>query len=459
MNAISRRSFCRFVGASAFAGVSPYLRAEAQPSDPRIPSDVDRLRRVLVNPPSSDDLTLYAAGGKLVPLWLAVPPEAVDGHREMVDLLRRSGAEVLVLEEVLDAAIAEAHRQRAWSAWLSGTHPRIAENPDAVTAKTLLNRDPRFQFQRSHDGNYRHVIDPMVGMWYVRDVGVMTPRGWILCNFVSEHRRREAALFRFARQFAPQLRDYPIAFDAVEEGYFVEGGDIQVVDPKTLFVGVGNRTDPRVAPLLARRLEMDVVAVQTRKLDWLKPEKEPDPLHNVFLHLDTYFTHVGPGQALTLPWIFESRFAGTDPESRFIAGMQGQPEFDDEKAKKALEFVREVGVVRRFRGGTGEEEKGPDGEKIVDYVRSRGYTVHYVGGPPPEEPDLAHWFKVVFLEHERQAANVIATAPGEIIAFSGATRTHAALKSQGLRVSTINGRELWRGNGGPHCLTLPLDRG
>ena len=456
---MNRREFTQLAGALALAGLAPGICRSSTPAQKFVPNDVARLRRVLVNPPSADDLMLYAAGGELVPDWLAVAPEAIEGHQQMLNLLRKSGAEVLLLEDVLDAAIVESRRRGAWAAWLSGTHPQLTGLADAVTARTLLNRDPAIQFKKDTGGHYRHVQDPMLGMWYMRDVAIMTPRGLMLANFLNPERRREAVLFRFAAQFAPQLRDYPVVFDAAREGYFAEGGDFQVVDDQTLFVGVGNRTDPRIAPLLAQRLEMDVVAVQTRKLEWLKLAKEKDPLAGLFLHLDTYFTHIGPKEVLTLPWIFESRFEGKDPLSDFIAGIQSEADFDNEKSKKALEFVRELGTVKRFRAGSGKEDKSAKGEKIVDLVKGRGYTVHYVGGPPPIEPDLNHWFKVVYFEHERQGANVVATAPREIISYEGASRTHAALKAAGLRVETFNGRELWRGNGGPHCLTLPLERG
>ena len=68
-------------------------------------------------------------------------------------------------------------------------------------------------------------------------------------------------------------------------------------------------------------------------------------------------------------------------------------------------------------------------------------------------------FTTVLPEHEHQAANVVATSPGNVIAYEGATQTHAALRRAGIHVTTFPGRELWPRDGGPHCLTMPLERG
>jgi arginine deiminase len=115
--------------------------------------------------------------------------------------------------------------------------------------------------------------------------------------------------------------------------------------------------------------------------------------------------------------------------------------------------------VRLYRAGSGDEDASVHDLKLVDYVRQRGYDVTFVGGAPPDTPDFEYLIEVVLREHALQAANVVATGPGRVIAFEGAARTHAALAAAGVHVSTFDARELWPWNGGPHCLTLPLERG
>jgi arginine deiminase len=62
-------------------------------------------------------------------------------------------------------------------------------------------------------------------------------------------------------------------------------------------------------------------------------------------------------------------------------------------------------------------------------------------------------------ELRRQAANVIATSPGEVIAYEGSPLTRASLEAAGISVRTFGARELWANHRGPHCLTMPFVRG
>lgn len=57
-----------------------------------------------------------------------------------------------------------------------------------------------------------------------------------------------------------------------------------------------------------------------------------------------------------------------------------------------------------------------------------------------------------------QAANVVAVAPGNVIAYAGNAAAFDALKRAGAEVTLFNGTELRHNNGGPHCMTMPLER-
>jgi arginine deiminase len=449
-----------FVGSLSAAAVGTrFLPMAWAASRPFVTSDIDPLRKVIVNRPSTSDYFVSLAMGDFPIPWLGTPEDAVREHRELERLLGESGAKVLQLEALLDEAIAAARAKGVFRTWLNATFPRLDVLEEKVTGATLLARTADVQFQTDAQGNYRHVIEQLTGSWWVRDAAVMTPRGLVICNFLALRRRPEARLLRLAADFTPSLAGYPVVFDGAEEGLILEGGDFQVLDGRTILMGCGNRTDPRVAPLLARRLEMDVVAVQMRKTDALKWVKATDPLRGLFLHLDTCFTRVGEKKALTLPYFFEAEHSGKDPFTRLWKGIAGEPAIDEEEAKKAVEYLANIGWLKRYRAGSGEEDPSVKDIKLVDWAKQQGWTIHFVGGPPPAETDLVHFFRVVMVEHEKQAANVVATSPGHILAYEGAARTHADLRAGGVKVETFAARELWPGNGGPHCLTLPLERG
>jgi N-dimethylarginine dimethylaminohydrolase len=62
-------------------------------------------------------------------------------------------------------------------------------------------------------------------------------------------------------------------------------------------------------------------------------------------------------------------------------------------------------------------------------------------------------------EFETLGANVLALAPRRALVVEGNPVTRRRLEAAGAEVLAYSGRELSKGDGGPTCLTLPLERG
>lgn len=457
MDRVSRRAV--MAGAAALAAFP--ARAQGRQF---VGSDIGGLKRVLVHSLAPNDTSFDRLSDGLLPGVDSDVAAAAVQHAGLIALLKAQGAQPIELADALTGAIEATRGSGVFAAWLEAAFPLLGADPGKVTAATILGRDPAVRFRLGSDGEYRHLADETNSTIWTRDSAFMAPAGLVICRSVSTRRRRENMLLRFVYAHSPLLRDFPIAFDAVEEGIGLEGGDAMIVDKDTLFLGHGNRTDPRMAPILARRLNMDVLAVQTVKQDFIRPSapgvKIPiAELRILLLHLDTYFTHVGPKHALCVPYLLEKAHAEDNPLARFIRGARAQSMLDPEDAEKALALLKDFGRVKLYRRGTGKTEDLGD-MKLVDYLRGQGYRFTFVGGKRPagDAAAFAHFMEVTYPELRRQASNVVQATPGRVLAYAGNPATAAALAVDGVVVDTFPARDLWQWHGGPHCLTQPLER-
>lgn len=465
MSTITRRDAFTLMSAAAVSALAgPATAQDASIKAPFLTSDIGTLRTVLVHSIVPNEQPVERLSKNLIPYAEADMVAAARQQADLMALLRSSGARLIEVADALQTAIEATKPSGVFAAWVEALFPRLAKNPSAVTVDMLLGRDPETQYTLGPDGDYRwQAHDSNVTMW-TRDSAFMTPQGLVMCNAASPRRYRENQLLRFLYQHSPLLKDFPVAFDAVEEGMIIEGGDAMVVDERTLFLGTGNRTDPRIAPVLARRLNMDVITVQTveraflRRKAWADTGSVPE-LRILFLHLDTYFTHVGPKHALTLPFMMEKEHAEDNPLARFIRGARAETKLSEEEAETGLEMLKGFGKVTLYKRGTGRKDDLGD-QKLVDYVRDKGYRITNTGGPLPQgdQAVFRHFMSVVYPEQRRQATNVVQAVPGRVIAYAGNPATKQALEADGVKVDTFKARELWAWHGGPHCLTQPLLR-
>jgi arginine deiminase len=457
---MNRRSFL----AAAVAGVASRALAD---SPSFVSNDVGALQSVLVHTPGAEGRRGLGFGGGANSIGnTPLAEDAATEHRAFVEALRRGGAEVVEIRQALDEACGVARSRGALKPWLRAWMPAMSPFEKEVDGEALLGATKKFAYRLDPEGEFLPANDPVRSIYFARDAGAMTPRGMVIANFANEARTIESALYRFAFDHAPRLTKYPIAFDAVEERLTLEGGDLMVADERTLFLGVGNRTNPAAARRLAQRLNMDVLAVQMPSGSnrvWSDAAART-PIHNLLLHLDTIATFVDRQRVLTLPWFLEAKYEGQDPLTRMLRGMSRLPRASESDIDRMCAALRDVGKLRLFRAGTGEIDGSVNGMKLVDYLRKRGgVEIIFAGGAIPGEgtsfEELAQYAsEVVIRELRGQAANVVATSPGKIIAYAGNPATLDALKRAGVEVTLIQGTELGRNNGGPHCMTMPLER-
>ncbi|MFO0956981.1 MAG: arginine deiminase family protein [Isosphaeraceae bacterium] len=416
------------------------------------------MRKVLVHTPGPEVFRPLGELGHEIRTRLGVAwrPGAPDEHLGFVRALREHQAEVLEFVDVLDEAILHCSRAGQLRPWLEASYPSLLGRNEPVTASLLIGR--RGSGEAPEDRPDDSLPPPLKCLVFLRDDAVMTPRGLVLTNFLNRDRALEMDLVRLAFRWSPRLRDYPVVFDARREGVYLQGGDLMVLDDRTLLLGVGNLTAPAAARRLARGLGLDVVAVTLPGDGRFRHDVDParwNPLRTLSLHLDSMFTMAGPNRAVIAPLLFEGprALAGEEMHHRSRLMRRYGTVADDPRA------LSEIGHVRVYRGGTGEIVRAKPGAKLVDFLNERGIECTEVGGLRPDDP-LEHeaWREQILAELFGQAANVVATGPGRILAYAENAKTVRTLQEAGVSVRPVAGRQLSQLHGGPHCLTMPLER-
>ena len=437
-----------------FLGACTAVRAWSQPaSQGFVRHDAAPLKRVLVHAPGEETRKgLGLSYGPLRFLGGGGSARSAEEHAAMTTLLRGGGAEVLTVTQMLDDAIVSARAAGALNSWLRGWAPQLVPASSKLTGAALLGAADEFIYRTDPEGNFAPLADPLGSFYWTRDSAVMTPKGVAICRFSNEARIPESTLIRFAYDWAPALKRYPVVFDSNEEQVVMEGGDIMVAGPHMLWMGIGNRSQEAAARRLALRLNMDILTVA------MPPSDPRTPINGLFLHLDTVCTLVDEKTVLTLPWFFENAYAGRDPLTKMLRGLASQPKAQKGDLDKMLAPIKDLGRVKLFKAGTGLPDSSTGDAKFVDWLRANGYSVVTVGGPAPSTGAEKHAAEIVLPELRRQASNVVAVAPGKVIAYGGNVRTRQALIDAGVEVLTFEGHDIMKNSGGPHCLTQPLER-
>ena len=390
-------------------------------------SEVGALRVVIVHRPgaelrrltprNNDDLLFDGLP------WVA---RAQEEHDAFAELLRSRGVEVLLLSDLLHEALAsgaarmqgiaaavDARRlgsplAQELSAYLRSLDPaRLAHALIAGMTFAELPSDARPDgslVRRMHHGS-DYVIEPLPNLLFTRDSSIWVGPRVVIPSLALPARAREASLTDLIYAHHPRFTGVRRAYESRTAP--VEGGDVLLLAPGVVAVGVGERTTPAGAESLARSLFDDDLARTVLAVPLAQERAQ--------MHLDTVCTMVDTDAVVMYANVVDTLSAFT------IARTPDGVRISDEAP-----FVEAAAAAM-----------GLDMLRVIDTGRD------------PVVAEREQW---------DDGNNTLALAPGVVVAYERNARTNARLQDAGIEVLTIAASELGTGRGGPRCMSCPAAR-
>ena len=396
-------------------------------------SEIGRLKRVLLHRPGGELENLMPEYLERL-LFDDIPylKEAQKEHDAFADCLRSQGVEVvyltdLVVESLTDGDVRrELLRQFLDEADIQDSRTReaveeyLSAMPDqemvpammaGVRKSQLRTGSARLGDYLSAAGDdYPFAVDPMPNLYFTRDPFATIGTGVSLHKMHTVTRNRETLFGKFIFEHHPVYKNAPRWYDRGLTSS-LEGGDILILSPQVLAVGISQRT---------REDSIDTLAEAVLSYDgtFRKVLAFDIPKTRSFMHLDTVFTMVDRDKFTVHPNIL------------------GQ----------LTVFVMELDENRKM---TIRQEDGRLEDILKEHLGLDSVTLIPCGRGSEIDAAREQW---------NDGSNTLAIAPGEVVVYARNYVTNQSLEEAGIRIHTIPSAELSRGRGGPRCMSMPLWR-
>ena len=396
-------------------------------------NEIGKLKTVLLHRPGSEIENLIPEYmSRLLFDEIAYLKQARIEHDEFANILKSNGVEVLYLtdlmaevlekpsikEKFIDEFMTEGHiisnnLREALSEYF--TELSTKDFIDSIIAgvrtkeiKYLKNKNLD-DLARESDG-YPFFLDPIPNLYFQRDPFSSMGSG-ITLNVMSKlTRNRETIFAKYIFDNHPKFSRVPRWYDR-NQTYPIEGGDILILSPKVVAIGISERTTAHAIEETAKNLFNSHESFETVLAFNI-------PKIRAYMHLDTVFTMVDYNKFTIHPGIEE-------PLEIFSLHKNGDNSIHIEHEKKQLSDI------------------------LKKYLNLSDVTLIRCGGGDFIYSGREQW---------NDGSNTLAIAPGVVICYDRNYVTNRALREHGVEVLEMPSYELSRGRGGPRCMSMPIVR-
>lgn len=400
-----------------------------------VDSEIGRLGQVIIHRPGKELQRITPSNMEELLfddlVWLE---RAQEEHDAFADALTGAGAEVLYFEKLLAEALEvegarEVINEKAFTRSMHG--PELSESLQAfaaslnsdelaklliegMTKAEFLEKAPGIQsvvFESKSDIDF--VLAPLPNHLFTRDTSCAVYSSVAINSMCKSARKREninaEVIFRFHPTFAG-VDMVGWTSEADSELATVEGGDVLVIGNGSVLVGMSERTCPQGVERLAEQLFERGEITQVIGLEM--------PHTRAQMHLDTVMTMAAEGTFV--------KYGG-------LGMLPSQ-------------------TIRPGTNGTRLHVTHNPAEQMHDVIAKAldVDSLHIL--TPPIDLSAAE------REQWNDGSNVLAVAPGTVVAYERNVVTNDYLTEQGINVISVPGNELGRGRGGPRCMSCPTVR-